>query len=75
VIAQIDEDEVAVIALLVDPAGDTDLFANLFGAEGGAVVGAIGVHVSRLSCVVPAKAGISCGKGAPCDGRSQLSLG
>ena len=46
VIAQIDEQHAAMIALAVDPARQFDRLAGIGGAQGGAVVGAINVHFS-----------------------------
>ena len=43
-IAQIDEQHAAMIALAVHPARKTDGLADIGGAELGAVMGAIGVH-------------------------------
>ena len=48
VIAQIDEKDTAVIALVVHPARQTDGFANLFLGQGTAVVGTIGVHLKSF---------------------------
>ena len=47
-VAQIDEQHAAMIALAVDPAGQADGLADVGGAKRGAVVGAIGVH-DRIS--------------------------
>ncbi len=44
-IAQIDEQDAAVIALAVDPAGQADGRADVGSAELAAVMGAIGVHL------------------------------
>jgi hypothetical protein len=44
VVAQVDEDQAAVVALAVDPARQAHIGAGVGGAQGAAVVGAIGVH-------------------------------
>jgi hypothetical protein len=43
-VAQVDEDELPVVALAVDPAGEAGFGADVFGAELAAGVRAIGVH-------------------------------
>jgi hypothetical protein len=75
-VAQVDEDQVAMIALLVHPARYADGVADVAFAERGAVVGAIGVHSVRLALiiVIPAKAGISGRMDAAGGMRCQLSL-
>ncbi len=45
-VTQIDEQQIAVIALTVDPTRQADGLADLRLAELGAVVGAIGVHIT-----------------------------
>ena len=47
-IAQIDEQQLAVVALAVDPARQADGFANIGGAQRGAIMGAVGVHVESV---------------------------
>jgi hypothetical protein len=44
VVAQVDEQEAAVIALAVDPAGQTDLLADVIEVEGGARVRSMSGH-------------------------------
>ena len=44
VVAQVDEQQLAVIALAVDPPGQPDLLADVGRAQLAAVVGAIGMH-------------------------------
>ena len=43
-VPEVDEDQIAVVALAVDPAGDADGLAGAGGAELTAGVRAIGVH-------------------------------
>jgi hypothetical protein len=43
-IAQVDEDEIAMIALAMDPSGDADGLAGMGGAKFAASMSAIGVH-------------------------------
>jgi hypothetical protein len=45
-VAQIDEQEIAVVALAVDPAGKADGLADMVAAQLAARVGTIGVHES-----------------------------
>ena len=51
-IAQIDEQHAAMVALAVNPARQADGRADIGGAELGAGVGAIGVHGLLLACVM-----------------------
>ncbi len=44
-VAQIDEQEVAMVALAVNPAREPDSLADMRGAQLAAIVGAIGMHV------------------------------
>ena len=46
-VAQIDEQQVAMVALAVDPAGQTDLRADVIGAQRAAGVRAVGMHECR----------------------------
>jgi len=46
VVAQIDEDQPAMVALAMDPAGQANLGAGVAGAKLAAGMGAIGVHWS-----------------------------
>jgi hypothetical protein len=48
-IAQIDEQQIAVVTLAVDPAGQFDPIADMALAELSAAVSAIGVHRGSLS--------------------------
>ena len=51
-VAQVDEQQLAMIALLVDPSGQTDFGAHVGFAQGAAVMGTIGVHkVSPVSAL------------------------
>ncbi len=43
-VAQIDEDQIAMIALAMDPAGEPDLLADIGQSERAASVRAVGVH-------------------------------
>jgi len=43
-IAQIDEQQIAVIALAVNPAGQANLAADMFGAQFGTIVGTVRMH-------------------------------
>jgi hypothetical protein len=43
-VTQIDEQQVAVVALAMDPSRQADRFADVAEAQLGAAVGAIGVH-------------------------------
>ena len=43
-VAQVDEDQVAMIALAMDPAGEPDLLADIGQSERAASVRAVGVH-------------------------------
>src|SRR3546814_4034962 len=54
-VAQIDEDEVAVIALAMYPTRDTDGFPGAVRAKLAAGMGAIGVHDGISDCVTPAR--------------------
>ena len=47
-VAQVDEQHAAVVALAVDPARQADGLADVGGAQLGAIMGAIGVHVDLL---------------------------
>jgi hypothetical protein len=47
-VAQVDEEHAAMIALAVDPAGEPDLGADIAGAELAAIVGPVRVHECRL---------------------------
>ena len=49
-IAQIDEQQPAMIALAMHPARDADRLADLFGAKLAAIMGAIGVHWIVFQC-------------------------
>ena len=56
-VAQIDEQEIAVVALAVDPAGNADVRADILHPKLAAVMGPIGVHRWSLkSAVTGAKA-------------------
>ena len=44
VVAQVDEEDAAVVALVVDPAGEADLLSGVFGTQFVASMGAIGMH-------------------------------
>ena len=48
-VAQVDKQQIAVIALAVNPARQADLLANIGSAKRGATVGAICVHGNRQS--------------------------
>ena len=43
-VAQVDEQHAAMVALAMDPAGQADCLADIGGAELGAMMSAIGVH-------------------------------
>ena len=43
-IAQVDEQQVAVIALAMNPSGEPDFFAGVFGAELAAIVRTVLMH-------------------------------
>jgi hypothetical protein len=47
-VAQIDKQQIAMIALAVDPAGQTDGFADVRSAKLGTIMGAICVHDGPL---------------------------
>ena len=47
-VAQVDKQQIAVIALAMDPAGQADGLADAGGAERGTIVGAICVHDGPL---------------------------
>ena len=51
-VAQVDEQQLAVIALAVDPAGQADGFADVAFAKVGAAVGAIGVHAENRALLM-----------------------
>jgi hypothetical protein len=53
-VAQIDEQQVPVIALAVNPAGNPDGFADVAEAQLGAAVGTVSVHYASLLLVIPA---------------------
>ena len=64
-VAQIDEQEIAVVALAVNPAGNADLGADILRPKLAAVVGSIGVHRSPLRSVVnrpPTGQAVGCAK-------------
>jgi hypothetical protein len=48
-VAQVDEQDSAMVALAVNPAGQADGRADIGGAQLGAMVRAVGVHVIRLA--------------------------
>jgi hypothetical protein len=52
-IAQVDEDEIAMIALAMDPSRDADGLSGMGGAQRAASVSAIGVHLFRPLIQVP----------------------
>ena len=45
-VAQVDEQQAAVVALAVDPAGEAGFMAGIGGAQGATVVGAVLVHLA-----------------------------
>src|SRR3546814_18330921 len=67
-VAQIDEDEVAVIALAMYPTRDTDGFPGAVRAKLAAGMGALGVHDGISDCFTPSRAGVS-GRGRETRGR------
>src|SRR5205085_12006166 len=81
-IAQIDEQQMAVVALAMNPSRQADGLANVLGAQLGAGMGAVGVHliVCSLFLVIPSQAGIplnfsSLGKAGPLGFRGGDELG
>jgi len=58
-VAQIDEQHAAMIALAMDPARQANRLADIGRRQTGAGVGTIGVHCDFPIFVMPAKAGIS----------------
>jgi hypothetical protein len=61
-VAKVDEEHPAMIALAMNPSGDSDFASDVGSAELAAVVGTIGVHVSADSDVRKFAAALTVGK-------------